>query len=188
MRFSVKRAAGTSLAALTVAAGSLALTPAEAKAWGVWDRVAQCESGGRWNINTGNGYYGGLQFSASTWRAYGGGKYATHAHKASKAQQIEIAQKTLKGQGPGAWPVCSRKAGLTRANGGAPAPAPVSAPKTTTPTRTPVSGKVVTVKRGETLYRIAVNNKVKGGYKTLAAKNGIRAPYNIRVGQTLQLP
>lgn len=84
----------------------------------VWDRVAQCESGGRWHINTGR-YDGGLQFSASTWAAYGGRQYAPTADRATKAQQIAIAQRTLAGQGPGAWPVCSKRAGLTRANGGA---------------------------------------------------------------------
>ncbi|MGW0825639.1 LysM peptidoglycan-binding domain-containing protein [Streptomyces sp. NPDC002845] len=85
---------------------------------GVWDRIAQCESGGNWHINTGNGYYGGLQFSASTWRAYGGTAYAATADQASKAQQIEIATKVQRGQGWGAWPTCSARAG---AYGSAPA-------------------------------------------------------------------
>ncbi len=69
----------------------------------VWDKVAACESGGNWSINTGNGYYGGLQFSKSTWLAYGGGAYAPTANLASKAQQIAIAEKVLAGQGWGAW-------------------------------------------------------------------------------------
>ena len=86
---------------------------------GVWDEVAQCESGGNWSINTGNGYHGGLQFSASTWRAFGGSEYASTADQASKAEQIAIAQRTLHGQGPGAWPTCGKRAGLTKANGGA---------------------------------------------------------------------
>jgi hypothetical protein len=85
----------------------------------VWDQVAQCESGGNWSINTGNGYYGGLQFSSSTWKAFGGAEYAASAHQATKAEQIAIAQRTLQAQGPGAWPTCGKKAGLTRANGGA---------------------------------------------------------------------
>ncbi|MEU4012453.1 transglycosylase family protein [Streptomyces pseudogriseolus] len=79
-----------------------------------WDAVAQCESGGNWSINTGNGYYGGLQFSASTWAAYGGTQYAATADQASKAQQIEIAEKVLAGQGKGAWPVCGT--GLSNAS------------------------------------------------------------------------
>ncbi|WP_166741647.1 resuscitation-promoting factor [Cumulibacter soli] len=71
-----------------------------------WDAVAQCESGGNWSINTGNGFYGGLQFSASTWTGYGGGAYASTADQATREQQIAIAEKVLAGQGPGAWPHC----------------------------------------------------------------------------------
>nr|WP_253272698.1 transglycosylase family protein [Arsenicicoccus sp. oral taxon 190] len=91
-------------------------TAGSAHADDVWDRVAACESGGNWNINTGNGYSGGLQFTPSTWRAYGG---SGSAQNASKAEQIAVAKRVLQGQGPGAWPVCSRKAGLTRGSGGA---------------------------------------------------------------------
>ncbi|MGR3873566.1 transglycosylase family protein [Streptomyces graminifolii] len=85
---------------------------------GVWDRIAQCESGGNWHINTGNGYYGGLQFSAGTWRAYGGSAYAATADQASKSAQITVAGKVQRAQGWGAWPVCSVRAG---ASGSAPA-------------------------------------------------------------------
>ena len=77
-----------------------------------WDRLAQCESGGNWNANTGNGYYGGLQFSHETWRSFGGGAYASTAHQASRSQQIAIAEKVLRAQGWKAWPSCSRKVGL----------------------------------------------------------------------------
>ena len=77
----------------------------------IWDRIAACESGGNWHINTGNGYYGGLQFSSSTWLGYGGGAYASRADLATREQQIAIAQKVQAGQGWGAWPVCSYKAG-----------------------------------------------------------------------------
>ncbi|MEJ3656866.1 transglycosylase family protein [Actinomycetes bacterium KLBMP 9759] len=76
----------------------------------VWDKLAQCESSGKWNTNTGNGYSGGLQFSPSTWRAFGG---TGSAHKASRAQQIAVAERVLKVQGFKAWPACSRKLGLT---------------------------------------------------------------------------
>jgi hypothetical protein len=79
---------------------------------GVWDSMAQCESGGNWATNTGNGYYGGLQFAPGTWRAMGGGAYAATADQATKAQQIEIAERVLAAQGWGAWPGCARKAGL----------------------------------------------------------------------------
>ena len=78
----------------------------------VWDRLAQCESGGNWSINTGNGYYGGLQFSASTWSGYGGGQYAPTADKATRAQQIAIAEKVRAGQGWGAWPSCTSQLGI----------------------------------------------------------------------------
>lgn len=76
---------------------------------GVWDRLAQCESGGNWAINTGNGFYGGLQFSLSSWQAVGGSGYP---HQASKAEQIARAQKLQSMQGWGAWPACSAKLGL----------------------------------------------------------------------------
>jgi len=101
---------------LTFALG-LGLAPT-AQASTVWDQVAACESGGNWAINTGNGFYGGLQFTHSTWIGYGGGAYASNANLASRAAQIAIAQRVLAGQGPGAWPVCSRRGGLTRGNGG----------------------------------------------------------------------
>ncbi|CAN5354567.1 hypothetical protein BH09PAT4_BH09PAT4_04140 [soil metagenome] len=77
-----------------------------------WDRIAACESGGNWHINTGNGYYGGLQFSSSTWLGHGGGAYAARADLATREQQIAVAKKVQAGQGWGAWPVCSYKAGV----------------------------------------------------------------------------
>jgi cell wall-associated NlpC family hydrolase len=97
-----------------------------------WNRVAECESSGNWKTNTGNGFYGGLQFTPSTWKAYGGTAFAPRADLASKGEQIQVAERVLTSghgrhaaQGPGAWPVCSKKAGLT--TGGA-APAKASAP------------------------------------------------------------
>ncbi|MFH8379422.1 transglycosylase family protein [Kitasatospora sp. NPDC018058] len=106
--------AGVGLAMPLLAATGASAAPASA-----WDSVAQCESGGDWSINTGNGFYGGLQFTSSTWKAFGGTAYASQANQASKAQQISVAEKVLASQGPGAWPVCSQKAGLSK--GGAPA-------------------------------------------------------------------
>ncbi len=130
-----RRIAGVAVAGATAAVGTVATanSASAATSGSVWDAVAQCESGGNWSINTGNGFYGGLQFTAQTWQGFGGGKYASTANLATKAQQIEIAQKVLQVQGPGAWPVCSQKAGLTTANGmtggsAAPAPAPAPAP------------------------------------------------------------
>ncbi|MGW6790038.1 transglycosylase family protein [Streptomyces chartreusis] len=101
---------------------------ADAASLSVWDKVAQCESGGNWKINTGNGYYGGLQFSASTWRAFGGTQYASRADLATKVQQILVAEKVLDSQGPGAWPVCSVRAGLTKGGVKPFTAAPKSAP------------------------------------------------------------
>lgn len=105
----------TKLAATTVALGTAAtiLAPnASAAPDSDWDRLAQCEAGGNWQINTGNGYHGGLQFSPSTWRAYGGGQFAPFAFQATREQQIAIAEKVLAGQGWGAWPSCSARLGL----------------------------------------------------------------------------
>lgn len=74
-----------------------------------WDAVAQCESGGNWSINTGNGYYGGLQFSQSTWNGYGGQEFAPSAHQATREQQIAVAERVRAGQGMGAWPTCGSR-------------------------------------------------------------------------------
>ncbi|MFD8718222.1 transglycosylase family protein [Streptomyces sp. NPDC059629] len=163
-------------AALLAPLGLLAATGNAAAADnGVWDRIAQCESGGNWHINTGNGYYGGLQFSASTWRAYGGTAYAGTADQASREAQIAVATKVQHAQGWGAWPVCSGRAGAT---GSAPESASVttkssteSATKSTparkptpaakTPQRsTPHTGRSssrgdYTVREGDTLSQIA---------------------------------
>ncbi|BBX72857.1 transglycosylase family protein [Mycobacterium shinjukuense] len=82
-------------------------SPAPVKAYSVnWDAIAQCESGGNWSINTGNGYSGGLQFTASTWRANGGSGSAANA---SREEQIRVAENVLRSQGIGAWPVCGRR-------------------------------------------------------------------------------
>lgn len=80
-----------------------------------WDRLAQCEAGGNWAINTGNGYQGGLQFSPSTWNAHGGQQYAATANQASREEQIAVAEKVLDSQGWGAWPSCSSSLGLNSA-------------------------------------------------------------------------
>ncbi|MFD7393252.1 transglycosylase family protein [Streptomyces sp. NPDC059852] len=158
-------------AALLAPLGLLAATgDAAAADGGVWDRIAQCESGGNWHINTGNGYYGGLQFAASTWRAYGGTAYAPTADRASREQQIAVATKVQRAQGWAAWPTCSARAG---ANDGAPAASspPAAAKKaapSTTPARTadrqdghPARGSSrgdYTVRAGDTLSGIAARH------------------------------
>ncbi|PJE99607.1 peptidase [Streptomyces carminius] len=109
-----------SRASLTVTAGGAGIaiplvgaTAAQAAPQEIWDKVAECESSGNWNINTGNGYYGGLQFKQSTWQEFGGTAYAPRADQATRQEQIAVAERVLDGQGPTAWPVCSSRAGLT---------------------------------------------------------------------------
>jgi hypothetical protein len=93
-------------ACISVAAGSLLVGTAAASPGENWDAVAQCESGGNWAINTGNGFFGGLQFTLPTWRANGGLGNPAHA---SRAQQITVAERVLRSQGIGAWPVCGKR-------------------------------------------------------------------------------
>ncbi|MFE7663326.1 transglycosylase family protein [Streptomyces celluloflavus] len=91
------------VAGAAVAVPMMGATSASAASVATWEKVAQCESSGNWSINTGNGYYGGLQFSNSSWAAAGGTKYAPRADLATKSQQIAVAEKLLAMQGPGAW-------------------------------------------------------------------------------------
>ena len=115
----VRYAAFAGVAGTAIAVPLLGATSASAASVSTWDAVAQCESGGNWSINTGNGYYGGLQFSQSSWEAAGGLKYAARADLATKDQQIAVAEVLLSMQGPGAWS-CASAGGLTA---GGPAPA-----------------------------------------------------------------
>jgi hypothetical protein len=78
----------------------------------VWDDLAQCESGGNWAINTGNGYYGGLQFSHATWHGYGGGEFAEYPHEATREEQIIVAERLRAARGYAPWPACRDKLGL----------------------------------------------------------------------------
>jgi LysM repeat protein len=203
----MKRAVGLGAAlALSSGIGLVGVAPAEAAATTVWDRVAQCESGGNWKINTGNGFYGGVQFAAGTWKAYGGSAYASQAHRATKAEQIAIARRVLAGQGPGAWPVCSRRAGLTKSNGKAdrnamPASNPgtsktqnlsdskVKIAKKSTEKKYSATGKTVHVKRGDTLRKIAKRYDVEGGWKGLwkLNKKTIKDPNLIYIGQIIKI-
>lgn len=125
---SIRRNVTRSAAALVVGGAAVAsfAAPANAASESTWDALAQCESGGNWGISTGNGFSGGLQFTPSTWAAFGGSGSPTTA---SKAEQIRVAENVLAGQGWGAWPACSAKLGLygsgETANTAAPAAAPV---------------------------------------------------------------
>ncbi|MCI3272569.1 LysM peptidoglycan-binding domain-containing protein [Streptomyces cylindrosporus] len=184
--------------AAAVAAPLMAAGSASAATASEWDAVAQCESGGNWSINTGNGYYGGLQFSASTWAAYGGTAYAAQANQASKAQQIAVAEKVLASQGKGAWPVCGTGLSSAAYNGSSASGSSSSSNTTTrstdsqaasrsserttvkksTKTVTTPTGKKVKkgdgeykVVKGDTLSSIAEKHKVKGGWKKLFELN-----------------
>ncbi len=183
--------ARTALAGAVAGAPLFAFTPAaHAAAGSTWDRVAQCESGGRWNINNGNGYHGGLQFSPTTWTSFGGNQFAPSAHKASRAEQIVVAERVLAKQGWGAWPVCSRKADAR----GEPAtqrsaPKRDSVPTTPISDGSPATGGSYVVRSGDTLSHIAARNGVKGGWKALAAKNPQLGgdPNSISIGQALRM-
>jgi hypothetical protein len=106
---SAKSVAKVAFTGAVIGTGGLALAgQAGAATDGEWDKVASCESGGNWAINTGNGYQGGLQFSPGTWSGHGGGEYAPAAHLATKDEQIAVAERVLGSQGRGAWPVCGR--------------------------------------------------------------------------------
>jgi LysM repeat protein len=161
----------------------LTVAPAFASADPNWDAIAQCESGGNWSINTGNGYYGGLQFSQSTWAANGG---SGNPANASREEQIRVANNVLASQGIGAWPVCGKKAGASGGGSAAPAakaPAKAKAPtnnKAKAPVRTtPVAPALVasnptgdyTVVAGDSLSKIATAQNVAGGWQALFEKN-----------------
>ncbi|SFF45346.1 LysM domain-containing protein [Actinoplanes philippinensis] len=169
------RAVGLMAAGL---AGTVALA-GPAKADINWDAIAHCESGGNWSINTGNGYYGGLQFSRSTWRAYGGTKYASTANRATRSEQIRIAERVVRGQGIGAWPTCGRRHAYSAASRGGVRKAH----------RAHRSGKSYVVRRGDTLARIAARHDVRGGWRALYRMNSdvLRSPHHLRVGQRLKL-
>ncbi|MEU3403696.1 transglycosylase family protein [Streptomyces sp. NPDC006670] len=187
----VVTAGGAGIALPLIGAGD-----AQAATVDTWNKVAACESTNNWQTNTGNGYYGGLQFSQSTWREFGGTAYAPRADLATKAQQIAVAEKVLRGQGPTAWPACGPQAGLSRS---AAAPAvtpkpsvkPSATPQTQAPmdriqptkatTGTPVSmpsptGTTVlpnpyVVAPGDSLSSIAGHQHVEGGWQALYETN-----------------
>ncbi|WUT23200.1 LysM peptidoglycan-binding domain-containing protein [Streptomyces sp. NBC_00696] len=151
---------------------------------GVWDRIAQCESGGNWHINTGNGYYGGLQFSAGTWRAYGGSAYAATADQASKSAQITVASKVQRAQGWGAWPVCSVRAG---ASGSAPAGSSgtVSEKSTGTKKSTTESTSESTTKKSTKKATPSKPAKTPARGTNNASRGTSRGDYTVREGDTL---
>ena len=173
-----------------------AIAAAPASASPDWDAIAQCESGGNWSTNTGNGFSGGLQFTPGTWRANGG---TGSAYQASREEQIRVAENVLQSQGIGAWPVCGKRGG-----GGHAAPAKKAAPvkkapakkatpvKKAAPVTTPVTVAAnangdYTVVAGDSLSKIAQALKIDGGWQALYEKNKafIADPDLIFVGQKI---
>ncbi|MGW6273433.1 transglycosylase family protein [Streptomyces sp. NPDC055060] len=137
---------------------------------GRWNCLAECESTGRWHVNTGNGFYGGLQFKQSTWEEFGGLKYARRADLATKAEQIKVAEAVLRVQGWKAWPVCSKRIPREIREGW---------------------GVVHVVKAGETLSSIARRYDVKGGWEALYRANREEvgsSPDRLSVGARLVIP
>jgi resuscitation-promoting factor RpfA len=112
VRQATRGAVAAAVTAMALTAPLIVSGPADAAKDRTWNRLANCESDRRWHINTGNGYYGGLQFSPSTWRAYGGSKFARKAHRARRVEQVIIAERVLDGQGWRAWPSCSSRLNL----------------------------------------------------------------------------
>ena len=144
-----------------------------------WDKIARCESGGDWATNTGNGYYGGLQFDQATWRSNGGLAYAPRADLAAKDQQIHIADHLAGRRGLQPWPAC----GPLGAYLGRPHHAPHAC-------HTHAHGMTWTVRPGDTLAAIASTTHTAGGWLTLFDLNRHTIggnPDRIRPGQTLRL-
>ena len=190
---------GRTIARTTAGATALALpvvgfTPvmtgtAQAATEAQWDRVAYCESHDDWSINTGNGYYGGLQFAQHTWASFGGLKYAPRADLATREEQITVAEHVLARQGWNAWPVCSHYRGPDTVDR---ADRSFTRGPLVRRTGSPKLGKgVYVVKSGDCLSTIASAQSVRGGWralyranKTLIGKN----PGMIQIGMHLHLP
>jgi resuscitation-promoting factor RpfA len=209
---------GVTVAAISAAGLALSATAANATSTSTWDALAQCESSGNWAINTGNGFAGGLQFTPSTWAAYGGTGSAANA---SREQQIAVAERVQAAQGWGAWPSCSAKLGLSGGATGAVQSVPVqaapvqaapvqSAPVQAAPvqsaplqsasvtqapagkhaTAVALSGETYTLQAGDTLSKVAEKLGIEGGWQRLADANldSISNPNLVFAGQVIQLP
>ncbi len=190
-RKSNHRKAGSTVAG-AAAISATALLAGTAHADVNWDAVAACESGGNWAISTGNGFYGGLQFTLSTWRANGGVGMPQHA---SREQQIAVANNVLRTQGIGAWPVCGKRAGTpvrVAAKPAPTAPAPVAvAPAPAEPAHA-FTGPTIdyTIVPGDTLSTIAADHNVNGRWVQLYTMNHalISNPDMIYPGQVIKVP
>lgn len=162
---------GLGLASLALVGGAAAAgaVPANAASTATWDALAQCESTGNWSINTGNGYYGGVQFSLSTWRGFGG---SGMPHQASKAEQIRIAEKVLATQGWGAWPACSAKLGLYGKSGSIAGSTKATTSKTSTSVA-PKTVKAPVAKKATVAKKTVVAPKASETAKKAVAKTPV---------------
>ena len=168
-----------------VAVGAFAV-PANAVPVSTWDALAQCESGGNWGTNTGNGFSGGLQFTPSTWAAFGG---TGSAQGASKAEQIRVAEKVLQGQGWGAWPACSAKLGLSGNGGGVASAASVSTQASSVKQAAPVQQAAPVAQAAPVQQAAPVAQAPAVTYSAPAAPVQQAAPaagtYTVQAGDTL---
>lgn len=190
--------ARVAVAGAVVAAPLAVAAPANAADW---DELAQCESSGNWSANTGNGFSGGLQFTPSTWAAFGGQQYAANAKDATREQQIAVAEKVLAGQGPGAWPACTSKTNWTSGStsGGSSASSSQeqssssessssnSSSRSSSESSVKSSGADYTVQAGDTLGKIA--KKYGVNYQDVFEKNNdvLSSPHMIFPGQQLDV-
>ena len=185
---SLARALTRRAAQLTLV-GALAATPLALAAGTAsatdWDAIAQCESSGNWNTNTGNGFGGGLQFTDSTWHAFGG---TGQPENASREQQIQVAEKVKSSQGMGAWPVCSAKGGSSSSSSSGSSSSgstTSSKPVEATTTSTASAGGAYTVVSGDTLSDIAAAHGTTA--QSIAQHNGIANADAITPGQQLAM-
>jgi LysM repeat protein len=172
----VKNIAKVGVAAAIVGIPAVAIAPSAGAV--DWDKVAQCESGGNWSTNTGNGFHGGLQFTQSTWRANGG---SGSPEGASRSEQIRVANSVLKTQGIGAWPVCGKKGGggstsdVSSSSHSYSSSSHKSSSKKTYSTKKVTSVQTgngdYTVVSGDTLGKIADKTGAKGGWQHLFELN-----------------
>ena len=186
------RSVGLGAVAALVAAplvGLTTTTTASAATDATWDRLAQCESSGNWSINTGNGYYGGVQFYQPTWVGFGGQQYASRADLATREEQLAIAEEVLASQGWGAWPACTRKLGYGEAEkAGSPTPPGGGSVQPPPPSDPAPTGSTYTVRSGDTLGSIAAGLGTSWRALYDANRDRVSNPNAIYVGQVLRVP
>ena len=164
-------------------AGMVTATTASAASVSTWDAVAQCESSGNWAANTGNGFYGGLQFTPSTWAAFGGTAYAASADQATQGQQIAVAEQVLASQGPGAWPVCGPQAGLSQ--GGSAADVSTASSSSSTSSSASSSSDSSSTTSDNSASTSADSSSSDSSSSTPASTSTATGSYTVKSGDTL---